>query len=82
MVEPERPQLAIWRSFACLISKATRAQAHARARNTHTHTHARTRTRSLMRNTYTETCNTAFPHQKWFRKNAAVLRYTYITCLV
>jgi hypothetical protein len=30
MVEPERPQLAIWRNVACWISKAMRAQAHAR----------------------------------------------------
>jgi hypothetical protein len=43
-VEPERPQMAMWRRFACWISKATRAQAHASAREpkstcTSTHTH-------------------------------------------
>ena len=32
MVEPERPQMAIWRRVACWIIKATRAQAHASAR--------------------------------------------------
>ena len=31
MEEPERPQMAIWRSVACWISKATRAEAHDRA---------------------------------------------------
>jgi hypothetical protein len=32
MVEPERPQMTMWRRVACRISKATRAQLHARAR--------------------------------------------------
>jgi hypothetical protein len=33
VVEPERPQVAIWRMrVECWISKATRAQAHASAR--------------------------------------------------
>jgi hypothetical protein len=41
IVEPEMPQMAIWRSVSCWISKATHAQAHASAR-TPTPTHART----------------------------------------
>jgi hypothetical protein len=28
MVEPERPQMAVWQRVACWISKATRTQAH------------------------------------------------------
>jgi hypothetical protein len=28
VVEPERPQITIWRCFACWISKAIHAQAH------------------------------------------------------
>ena len=40
VVEPERPQVAIWRMrVECWISKATRAQVHASAR-ARTHTHA------------------------------------------
>ena len=39
MVEPERPQIAIWRRIASWISKATRAQEHAHA-PTHIHKHA------------------------------------------
>ena len=31
MVEPERPQIAIWWRVACWISKATRSKAHSRA---------------------------------------------------
>jgi hypothetical protein len=31
MVEPERPQMAIWWCVACWFNKATHAQAHARA---------------------------------------------------
>ena len=40
MVEPEEPQLAVWRMrVACFIIKATCAQAHAGAcEPTHTHT--------------------------------------------
>jgi hypothetical protein len=34
MVEPERPQMAIWRRVACLISKATRARSHTEICNT------------------------------------------------
>ena len=33
VVEPERPQMTIWRRVACWISKVTGARAH-----THTHT--------------------------------------------
>jgi hypothetical protein len=32
MVEPDRPQMEIWRRVACWVSKATRAQAHNSAR--------------------------------------------------
>ena len=45
VVEPERPQMTIWRPVACCIIKATRAQAHACARaptHTHAHVHAHT----------------------------------------
>ena len=48
MVEPERPQITIWRRIACWIRKATRAQLHARPSAhspqiyTHTYSHART----------------------------------------
>ena len=45
VVEPERPQMAMWRCVACWISKATRAQAHAIARAAFL-TRARTRTRA------------------------------------
>jgi hypothetical protein len=38
MEEPERPQMAIWRRVACLISKATSVQSLARA-HVPTHTH-------------------------------------------
>jgi hypothetical protein len=41
VVEPERPQVTMWRHVASLISKATRPQAHSRA-STPTQTHART----------------------------------------
>ena len=42
LVEPRRPQMAIWRRVACWISQATRAQAHASAcAITLTHTHTR-----------------------------------------
>ena len=42
MVQPEGPQIAVWRRIACWISKATRAQAHDRARTpTQTLAHAR-----------------------------------------
>ena len=44
VVEPERPQITIWRRVACWISKTTRAQAHSSNR-TLTHTHARTHTK-------------------------------------
>ena len=49
MVQPERPQMTIWRDVACSISKATRAQAHVRVR---AHTRARTHTHTELCNTY------------------------------
>ena len=43
MVDPQRPQMVIWRRVAWWISKVTRAQTHARApAPTLTHTHSRT----------------------------------------
>jgi hypothetical protein len=60
VVEPEMPQVAIWRRVACWIGKATRAQAHARACAP---THARTLTHKI-RN------NFAFPQQQWLRERA------------
>ena len=40
LVEPERPQIAIWRRVAFYISKATRVRVHAFASAlTRTHTH-------------------------------------------
>jgi hypothetical protein len=58
MVEPERPQMTIWRRIACWIRKATRAQLHARpSAHSPKHTHKRTPT-------YAPTCtskNTAWP---------------------
>jgi hypothetical protein len=53
VVEPERPQMEIWRRVACWISKPTRAKAHAHALNPHARTRAhslclaRTRTHAL-----------------------------------
>ena len=41
VVEPERPQMTIWRRVAYWISKTTRQQAHSCARAP-THTHTRT----------------------------------------
>jgi hypothetical protein len=43
MLEPERPQMSIWRLVACWISRTTRAQERTRDRAsipTHTYTHA------------------------------------------
>ena len=58
VVEPERPQMAIWRWVACWISKAIRAEAHVRARApTPTHMDARTHTIALTRvRTHTQKC--------------------------
>ena len=44
-VEPERPQMTLWRRVACWISKVKSAQAHGSVRaptptDTRTHTHA------------------------------------------
>ena len=66
MVEPERPQVAIWRGVACWISKATRAQAP-----TTTHTH--TQKYAIL---------IASPQQQWFSERASLLRYTYVACRV
>jgi hypothetical protein len=52
VVEPERPQLTIWRRVAYWISKATRPQAHScvcapTPTHTRTHTHTHTHTHLL-----------------------------------
>ena len=75
VVEPERPQMTIWRRVACWISKATRAQAQASAcAPTPTRTHSRTR-----KHTHTHTqiyaILMAFPRQQWFRECACVTAY-------
>ena len=70
VVEPERPQMTIWRHVACWISEAIRPQAHARA-HTPTLTHARTQKYVIF---------IAFP-QQWFRERVTMFRYTYIACL-
>ena len=67
VLEPNRPQMAIWRRVACWINKATRAQAHASAR-AHTHT---------------QICKTyCFSTATVVSRTRSVLRYTYIVCLV
>jgi hypothetical protein len=39
VVEPERPQMTVWRLVACWIMKATRTETHVRPLSpTHTHT--------------------------------------------
>jgi hypothetical protein len=85
VVEPERPQVAIWRSAECWIIKATRVHPRASARApTDTHIHAcasgQTHTHAFAR-APTEICKT-FPRQQWFRKGASILRYTYIDSIV
>jgi hypothetical protein len=57
--------MAIWRSVASLISKATLA--HSR-----THTHIHTDKYAML---------IAFPRREWFRERALMIRYTYIACL-
>ena len=74
VVEPETPQMAIWRRFACWISKSTRAQAHASA-CVPTHKSARTHTQQYV-------ILIAFPRQQWFRERTSMLRYIYIARLV
>ena len=81
MVEPEKPQMTIWRRVECWISKATRAKAYASALALHSyspphaHKHARTHTQKY-------TILVAFLLQQWFRERASLLRYTNIACLV
>ena len=77
IVEPERPQTAIWRRVACWVSKATLAQAHACSRSptpTPTHTHS-PHTQKYVR-------LTTFLRQQWFRQRASLLHYTYIAYIV
>ena len=78
IVKPQRPQMTIWRRFACWIIKATHAQAQFRVRAPahQIHTHKRAHTNK-------EICNTfSSPRQQWFCERALILRYTYIACLV
>jgi hypothetical protein len=73
LVQPERPQMTIWRRVACSISKATRAQAHTRAlAPTHQPIYTHT-TKCLIFIT--------FLRQQWCCERALVLRYTYTACL-
>ena len=82
MVEPERPQMTIWGRIACLISKATRAQAHARAcAPTRTLAHpltrgqARARTRTHIHIYTPEMCNT-----QCFSTAKMVSSWCYVIC--
>ena len=45
-MEPERPQMTIWRRVACWMSKTSRAQAHGNAVHPHLHTQQLTRIES------------------------------------
>ena len=63
-VEPERLQMAIWRSVACWKIKATRALAEARA-NGSTHTHTRKQVIFF-----------AYTPQQWFRERDSQDRCT------
>ena len=86
MVEPERPQMAIWRCVAFCISKATHAQAHASAlgpapNSTHTHAHARTFTHALW-NIRTEICKTLLLHGNNSFVNAPHCYIMSTCCLV
>jgi hypothetical protein len=69
-VEPERPQMAKCRRFACWIIKATRAQKH-------THTSAPTLylpSPPPRTHTHTQVCNTyCFPRQEEFLERGSVL---------
>ena len=78
-VEPERPQMTIWRRVACWIGKATRTQVHT---PTHTRIHASTRTPPLHTHAQKYVRLLAFAQQNFFREDASILRYTYIDCLV
>ena len=63
MVEPERPQVTIWRRIACWVSKATRAKTHVRGSaltstpNSHALAFAHLRAYT---HTHTDICNTPF----------------------
>jgi hypothetical protein len=87
-VEPDWPQMAIYRRIACWVNTATRAQTHASTcAPTPTRTHSSTYAPSLPPHTHTHTetgiCNIYyFPRQQWFRERVSVLRYTYISCLL
>ena len=76
MVEPERPQMAIWRRVACWISKATRAQAHARSYTPPPHIHTQERTRTQKHETLI-----GIPRRQRFRECASMLRFTQNVCL-
>jgi hypothetical protein len=52
MVEPERPQMTIWRLVACWISKVTRVQVNATQPHARTLTHTHARPHTQMSKTY------------------------------
>ena len=82
MVEPERPQMTIWRRVACWSSKATCGQIHARACvPTHTQTHAHVLIHTRAR-TYREICNIyCFSTATILFEGALLLLNKYIACL-
>ena len=91
VVEPQRPQLAIWRCVACWVSKATRAQTQASssARTSQTHAsttppppHRHTHTNALTHSqTHTEICKTycfsTATMVSWTRRHVSL----YVHCL-
>jgi hypothetical protein len=87
VVDPERPQITVWRLVACWISNATRAQAHIQKYKvvqiwpvqtvTCLHTD---RPGHIWTTLYV--IFIAFPQQQWCHERASVLGYTYIACLV
>ena len=75
MVEPETPQMTIWRHIVRWISKATCPQAYTIVHAPiHTHKSANTHTEYVIL--------TDFPRQQWLRERASMLRYTYIVLLL
>ena len=81
VIEPERPQMTIWRGVAGWISKATHAQAHVRSHApTPTHTRARacTHTHTEMFNTY---CFSMAEMVSWTRLNVSCAYIAYLVLL-
>jgi hypothetical protein len=75
VVEPERPQMAIWRGVACWVRKATRAQAH--ARTTPPYTHPSIHPHPLPTHTNIKICNTCFSTTVVSRTRLSVMSYVY-----